>query len=149
MAFGVIIYEREHESFLDMTDEEAGKIVKNMIRAFRGEEPEELKGFMGRYARSLCLRVIEDRDKAVEGSINGKKGGAPKGNQNAKKNNPKQPTLVLETTVPCLENKANNNNNNNINNNNNNKTKKNNFTNNCIKSDIDFEELENKVVKNQ
>ena len=146
MAFGVIIYEEEQDSFLEMSDEKAGIIVKNMIRAFKGIELEPVEGELKFYAKSLCQRVEADKNRAVESSINGKKGGAPKGNQNAKKNNLKQPTLVLDSTLGCFENKPNNNSNNNRNSNNN---KKNTFANNCIRSDIDIVELEKKVIKNQ
>ena len=77
MAYGVIIHEEDHEEFLDMSDEEVGEIVKNMIRTFKGLPTMETEKNR-RYARALCSKVANDNSKG--------KGGAPKGNQNARKN---------------------------------------------------------------
>lgn len=89
MAYGVIIYEKEHEALLNMSDDNVGRVVKNMIRAFQGEEIElfedDPEGFKNAYVKSLCCRVGDDKDTAVNSKINGSKGGAPKGNRNAAK----------------------------------------------------------------
>lgn len=148
MAYGVIIYEEEHNSFLNMSDEEAGQIVKNMIRVFQGNQPEKLEGFKQMYSDSLCNRVAADKKKADDDYSNGKKGGAPKGNQNARKNK-KQPPVDLKTTPLCLENNPNSNSNNNYNSNNN-KTlyKSNQFTAGMLIQDYNFKELEERRVRN-
>ena len=90
MAYGVIIYEKEHEALLKMSDDNVGRIAKNMIRAFRGEKVEPFtddpEGFKNAYLESLCARVEGDKESADSAKKNGAKGGAPKGNQNAKKN---------------------------------------------------------------
>jgi len=139
MAYGVIIYEEEHNSFLNMSDEDAGKILKNMIRVFQGNQPEKLEGFKQMYV---------DKRKADADYTNGKKGGAPIGNQNARKNK-KQPPVVFKTTPLCFENNPNSNNNSNSNNNNI-KTvyKPNQFTAGVLMQDYNFIELERKKVKN-
>ena len=148
MAYGVIIYEEEHNSFLNMSDEDAGKILKNMIRVFQGGQPEKLDGFKQMYSDSLCNRVAADKKKADEDYSNGKKGGAPRGNQNAKKNK-KQPPVDSKTTPLCLENNPNNNSNNNSNNNNKTLYKPNQFTAGMLVQKYDFKELEKRMVKNQ
>jgi hypothetical protein len=142
MAYGVIVYESEHESFLSLPPEDVGNIVQNMIRTFRDEEVKTLAK-ENAYSISLCKRVSADKDKVVERVVAGSRGGAPKGNKNAsknKQNNQKQPTETSKTT--------NNNNYNNNNNNNNIGFKPNAFTSGCPKSDIDFEEIERKLIKN-
>ena len=148
MAYGVIIYESEHDGFMSMPDEDLGKIVKNMIRAFRGEEfqPQEHENA---YSLSMYNRVAGDRDKIVEKVVAGSKGGAPKGNKNASKNKqnnqPKQAKQPNETTKTTY------NNNNNYNyNNNNNKTlyKSNQFTAGMLIQDYNFKELEERRVRN-
>ena len=140
VAYGVIIYESEHESLLSLPPEDVGNIVQNMIRTFRGEETKTLAK-ENAYSISLCKRVCADRDKVVERVVAGSMGGAPKGNKNAsknKQNNQKQPTETSKTT-----------NNNNYNNNNNNiGFKPNAFTSGCTSNDYDFDEIERKLIKN-
>ena len=138
MAYGVIIYESEHDSFLSLPPEDAGNIVQNMIRTFRGEEVNVLER-ENAYSISLCKRVSGDKDKVVEKVVAGSKGGAPKGNKNAsknKQNNQKQPTETSKTT------------NNNNYNNNKNLYKPNQFTSGVTIQAYDFAELEKKVIKN-
>ena len=86
MAYGVIIYENQHDILMDMTPEEVGNVVQNMIRAFRGEEHKHLES-ENAYSLSMYQRVTEDKCKIPTKVIAGSKGGAPKGNQNAKKVN--------------------------------------------------------------
>lgn len=142
MAYGVIIYESEHDSFLSLSAEDVGNIVQNMIRTFREEDVKTLER-ENAYSISLCKRVSADKDKVVERVVAGSKGGAPKGNKNAsknKQNNLKQPTETSKTT-----------NNNNYNNNNNiNKTlyKPNQFTNGVVPQEYNFPLLEKKLIKN-
>jgi hypothetical protein len=146
MAYGVIIYESEHDGFMSMSDENVGKIVKNMIRAFKGEEfiPQEHENA---YSLSLYNRVATDRDKIVEKVVAGSKGGAPKGNKNASKNkqnnHPKQAKQPTETTKTTYNNNYNTNNN--IN-----KTlyKPNQFTNGVEPQQYNFLLLEKKLIKN-
>ena len=146
MAYGVIVYESEHESLLSLPPEDVGNIIQNMIRTFKGEEVELLANkCVNAYSMSLCNRVNADKGKVVAGS----KGGAPKGNNNAsktsktttqnKQNNQKQPNETSKTTS---------NNNYNYNNNNNIGFKPNAFTSGCTNTDYDFEEIERNLIKN-
>lgn len=132
MAYGVIIYEDEHDNFLTLSDEDAGRLIKNMIRTFKGEEVVSFGGIIDCYSSSLCKRVEKDKAKADRGKENGLKGGAPVGNTNAKKtteNNPKttekQPKNNLKTTEKQPKTNNNYNYNNNYNKNNNNNSNKN------------------------
>lgn len=93
--YGVIIHPEDFDEILNvMSPEEAGHIIKNMIRAFKGDE---LEVFEERYlnlaTNKLCGRVIREKHvsdlRAIAGANGGKKGGAPKGNQNATKNKAK------------------------------------------------------------
>ena len=84
MAYGVIIYEDEHQNFLNLSPEDAGNVIQNMIRTFQGQETKELDGVLNCYSISLCNRVSADKKRANIARENGSKGGAPKGNQNAK-----------------------------------------------------------------
>ena len=150
MAYGVIVYESEHESLLSLPPEDVGNIIQNMIRTFRGEEVELLASkCVNAYSMSLCNRVNADKGKVVEKVVAGSKGGAPKGNSNAsktsktttqnKQNNQKQPDETSKTTS---------NNNYNYNNNNNIGFKPNAFTSGCTSTDYDFEELEKNLIRN-
>lgn len=128
MAYGVIIYEQEHDNFMSMTPEKAGLILQNMIRTFRGEEAQPIDGDLNIFSVSICNRVATDNGKAISNYLNGLKGGAPKGNTNAAKNNrkttekqPKQPSKTTKTT-----HNSNNNSNSNSNNNSNNNSNSNN-----------------------
>ena len=144
MAYGVIIYESEHDILMSMADEDAGKIVKNMIRAFKGEETETLER-ENAYSISLCKRVRADKDKIVEKVVAGSRGGAPKGNKNASKNKQKQ-TETSKTTSETS--KTTNNNNYNYNNNNKTLYKSNQFTAGMLIQDYNFKELEERRVRN-
>ena len=87
----------------DLSDEEFGQMMRALFKYVKnGEKP----AFSDRTMRS-CWRPIQqaiDRaekayeDKCEQNRKNGKKGGAPKGNQNARKQ-PKQPKTT-ETTLP-------------------------------------------------
>jgi len=69
---------------MDMTPEQVGNVVQNMIRAFRGEEHKHLES-ENAYSLSMYQRVSEDKGKIPDKVIAGSKGGAPKGNKNASK----------------------------------------------------------------
>ena len=69
-------------------------------------EPDEISGT----AKAIFIMAKPTIDKSLSQSEYGKKGGAPKGNQNAKKttqNNPKQPPLFLKNNPPCLNKTSN------------------------------------------
>ena len=152
MAYGVIIYEGEHDILMDMTPEQVGNVVQNMIRAFRGEEHKHLES-ENAYSLSMYKRVSEDKGKIPDKVIAGSKGGAPEGNKNAckkqgktTKNNQKQ----AETSKDNSQTSKTTYNNNYNNNNNNNKTlyKPNQFTNGVVPQEYNFPLLEKKLIKN-
>lgn len=144
MAYGVIIYEGEHDILMNMTSEQVGDIVKNMIRAFKGEEYQHIDS-ENAYSWSMYMRVKGDRDKIPDKIIAGSKGGAPKGNKNACKNKQKQ---AETTNEQAKTSKTTYKDNNNYNNNNNIGFKPNAFTSGCTNTDYDFEELEKTLIKN-
>ena len=78
----------------ELTDEDAGKIFK-AIWLYKKEQKIELTGVLK--ALFIPIKNFLDRDaekynqKVEKNRENGKKGGAPKGNKNASKNNPIQP----------------------------------------------------------
>jgi len=151
--YGFIIHPEDHQAFMDMTTEEAGSVIKNMIRVFRGEEPEKFDDrFLDYVSDDLCGRVLRDIELSEKQSRNGKKGGGQKGNQNAKrtKNEPKTSQNEPKTSQKQAKTNPNTNTNTNTNTNINNNIgfKPNAFTSGCPKRDIDFEEIERKLIKN-
>jgi hypothetical protein len=105
MAYGVIIYENQHDILMDMTPEQVGNVVQNMIRAFRGEEHKHLDS-ENAYSLSMYQRVSEDKGKIPDKVIAGSKGGAPKGNKNAKKNKFTEGVVVQTYDFQQLEKKV-------------------------------------------
>lgn len=87
-----------------LNDADKGRLIDAMVRYARGEENADsrLKGNEAYLFPIFRLQI--DRDKAeIEkkrqtNAENGSKGGAPKGNQNARKNNRKQPKTT-ETSL--------------------------------------------------
>jgi hypothetical protein len=145
--YGFIIHPEDHQALMDMTPAEVGFVVKNMIRVFKGEEPEKFDDrFLAYVSDDLCGRVLRDIELSEKQSRNGKKGGAPKGNTNA--NKPKQPKNNPDTTQKQPKTNPNTNTNTNTNINNNIGFKPNAFTSGCTSTDYDFEELEKTLIKN-
>lgn len=140
--YGVIIHPDRFNQICSMTDEQRGKVVLNMIKTFKGEDITVFNDqFLDYASEDLCGRVTRDKELSEKQSANGKKGGAPKGNRNAKtsENNPKTTQKQAKTNP---------NTNTNTNTNNNIGFKPNQFTAGVSKSDIDFEELEKQLRKN-
>lgn len=105
MKHGVIIHPEEMGELLNMKPEECGNIVHNMIRTFEGEEVVKFDDrYMDFVSSTLCGRVLRDKQLSEKQSRNGKHGGAPIGNGNAKisekqpKNNPKTTQKQAKTT---------------------------------------------------
>lgn len=80
-----------------LTDADKGRLIDAMVMYARGDENADsrLKGNEAYLFPMFRLQIDRDkaeiRKKRESNSENGKRGGAPKGNQNARKNNPKQP----------------------------------------------------------
>lgn len=127
MREAVTFYRSFHEAIQEEEDPmkrlQAYEAILNY--ALYGMEPEEIKG-IAKAAFIVAKPVIDSSNKACE---NGKKGGAPKGNQNARKKQeeeekqPKQPPLFFENN-PGLNNQTNNDNENDNDNDNENNNKK-------------------------
>ena len=142
--YGFIIHPENMDDLLKLHPTEAGYIVQNMILTFKGEEPKKFDDrFLDYVSDDLCGRVKRDMELSEKQSRNGKKGGAPKGNTNAKttQNNPNTTQKQAKTNP-----NTNTNTNTNINNIG---FKPNAFTSGCTNSPIDFEELEKTLIKNQ
>ena len=86
------------DSWVDMTDEEMGMLFRNFIAYSKGEE----LNLENRFVKSSWLSVVKQIDrmnnKYFKDVENGKKGGAPIGNTNAKKRITEQPKNNPETT---------------------------------------------------
>ena len=138
------------EALLGMSNENLGMLVRSLLQYSMDEETTPISDPTVKTLNTIMVKHI-DRDEAYRSkqSENGKKGGAPFGNANAKKqpktsennpkttqNNPKQTPIL---SYPILSN-------------NNNMSrpsgKRNQFVDDCPKSDIDFEAIERSKVKN-
>lgn len=105
MKHGIIIHPEEMGELLNMKPEECGNIVHNMIRTFEGEEVVKFDDrYMDFVSSTMCGRVLRDKQLSEKQSRNGRQGGAPIGNENAKtsqkqaKNNPKTTQKQAKTT---------------------------------------------------
>lgn len=95
-----IVYHSYRECIEDLTDEEVGKLFKAMLEySQKGEVPEMAKPLKVAF-RFIRLQMDADEEKYTNEcnrrSAAGAKGGAPRGNQNARKNKQKQAEVVLE-----------------------------------------------------
>ncbi len=91
---GFVVYHSYGECFEDLSDEEVGILFKAMLSySETGEIPEMPKPLKVAF-RFIKQQMDANKEKYIEKcnkrSEAGAKGGAPKGNQNAKKNNQKQ-----------------------------------------------------------
>ncbi len=90
---GFYVYLETEEEISFLTDEEKGKLFSMLFEYARnGVEPEIKDNRPLSMAFAVCRRHIDRDQKEYEkkcriNRLNGQKGGAPKGNQNAKKNN--------------------------------------------------------------
>ena len=105
MKHGIIIHPEEMGELLNMKPEECGNIVHNMIRTFEGKEVVKFDDrYMDFVSSTMCGRVLRDKQLSEKQSRNGRQGGAPIGNGNAKtsqkqpKNNPKTTQKQAKTT---------------------------------------------------
>ena len=89
MKDNFLLKKSQQEVFETLTDEEAGKLIKGIFKYMRTGDS-ELTGMM----KAIFIPIKNDIDKNEESyqkrceinKQNGSLGGAPKGNQNAKKN---------------------------------------------------------------
>nr|DAK14087.1 MAG TPA: hypothetical protein [Caudoviricetes sp.] len=95
-----VVYHSYRECFKDFSDEEIGQLFRAMLEySQKGEVPEMSKPLKVAF-RFIRLQMDADEEKYTNEckrrSAAGAKGGAPMGNQNAKKNKQKQVEVVLE-----------------------------------------------------
>ena len=133
------------EALLGMSNENLGMLVRSLLQYSMDEETTPISDPTVKTLNTIMVKHI-DRDEVFrkKQSENGRKGGAPFGNGNAKKtsennpkttqNNPKQTPIL---SYPILSN-----------NNNRPSGKRNQFVDDCPKSEIDFEAIERSKVKN-
>ena len=144
---GIILHEEYRDRMRKLSPENLGKLVENMFRIDAGEEPEPFGDeYLDFFSETVCGRLGRDIELSELKSRVGKKGGAPKGNQNASKTNQNQAENNQKTSRK--QPKTTPNTNTNTNTNNIYPRKNNRFVDSCSKSDIDFDSLEIKVVKN-
>ena len=89
---GIILHEEYRDRMRKLSDEDLGRLVKNMFRIDAGEEPEPFGNeYLDFFSETICGRVQRDIDLSEKQRANGKKGGGQIGNTNAKraKNEPK------------------------------------------------------------
>ena len=139
---GLILHEEYRDRMQKLTNEDLGKLVKNMFCIDAGEEPIPFgDDYLDFFSETVCGRVGRDIELSDRQSAKGKKGGGQIGNQNAKRTKNEPKTNQKQT-------KTNPNTNTNTNTNIYIHKKNNSFVDSCLKRDIDFDDLENKVVKN-
>ena len=147
---GIILHEEYRERMKRLSPEDLGKLVQNMFRIDDGEMPVPFgDDYLDFFSETVCGRVQRDIDLSEKQRANGKKGGGQVGNTNAKraKNEPKT-SQIQPKNNPKTNPNTNTNNQLPITNINNKHKKTNSFVDGCTKSDIDFDSLEIKVVKN-
>ena len=88
---GIILHEEYRDRMRKLSDENLGKLVKNMFCIDAGEEPTPFGDeYLDFFSETVCGRLKRDTEVLEAKSRAGKKGGAPKGNQNATKTTEKQ-----------------------------------------------------------
>lgn len=91
-------YRSFFEAINDLEDKDRLALYDAIMRyQFCGEEP----NFANKYLKAIWITLVPNIDSANKSVIDGQKGGAPAGNQNAKKQ-PKTTTLVLEKQPPLF-----------------------------------------------
>ena len=91
MNHGIILHEEYRERMKKFSPERLGKLVHNMFLVDDGLEPETFPDdeALDVLSEVVCARLKRDIELSDRQRAKAVKGGAPVGNQNAKKNNPK------------------------------------------------------------
>lgn len=90
MNHGIILHEEYRERMKKLSSENLGKLVKNMFRIDDGEEVERFGDeYLDLLNETVCGRLDREIKLYDKKSKAGQMGGAPVGNQNASKNQPK------------------------------------------------------------
>lgn len=100
MRDSLVIYRSFYEASKNMTPEEFKELWVNLLQyALDDEEPGDIQSPM---AEAILTMAKPQLDANKSRQDNGKKGGAPEGNQNAKKQ-PKQPKVDLKNNLRSNE----------------------------------------------
>ena len=93
MNHGIILHEEYRNRMKQLSPERLGKLVQNMFRVDDGQEPLEFPDdeALSVISEWVCKRLKWDIEQSDRQRSNGSKGGAPVGNQNARKTSEKQP----------------------------------------------------------
>lgn len=90
MNHGIILHEEYRERMKKLSSENLGKLVKNMFRIDDGEDVESFGDeYLDLLNETVCGRVEREIKLYDDKSRAGKMGGAPVGNHNASKTQPK------------------------------------------------------------
>lgn len=93
MNHGIIIHPEDFDDLVSMDAMEAGHIVQNMIKTFRGENVVPFADrYLTRVSNDMCGRVLRDKELSEKRSRVGKLGGGQFGNTNAKQAKDEQKT---------------------------------------------------------
>lgn len=93
MNHGIIIHPEDFDDLVSMDAMEAGHIVQNMIKTFRGESVVPFADrYLTRVSNDMCGRVLRDKELSEKRSRVGKLGGGQFGNTNAKQAKDEQKT---------------------------------------------------------
>lgn len=123
------------EAVLGMSDEQIGALFRSLVEyAMEGDKTPVTDPLVSALSNIMAKHIDRDEAYRKKQSENGKKGGGQFGNTNAKRAKTSQNELL---SYPILSN-------NNIRV----SKKKNSFVDDCPKSEIDFDDIEKKIVKN-
>lgn len=133
---GIILHEEYRERMRKLSHEDLGRLVDNMFRIDAGEEPIPFgDDYLDFFSETVCGRLTRDielsekqRNNRLGKTKNNQK--KPNDNQTKTKKNPNTNNQLPITNNNIYPKKTNT------------------FVNGCTKSDIDFDSLEIKVVKN-
>ena len=102
----ILVHEEDYPRLLKMKKEHAGLVLQNLIRTLDGE-PVEIIGddYIDFFSEQACQKMMRFYETREAKSQAGKQGGAPVGNQNARKNKQKQAENNQDTSRKQAENK--------------------------------------------
>lgn len=106
MPTRILVHEEDYPRLLRMKKEHAGLVLQNLIRTLNGE-PVEIIGdeYIDFFSEQACQKMMRFYETRESKSQAGKQGGAPVGNQNARKNKQKQAENNQKTSTKQAGNK--------------------------------------------
>lgn len=99
MRDNVLIDSDCYMALINLSDADLGKVVRAILKyGFERQETENLDSTLFALYKFATLKMSKSQKRYDASVVNGKKGGAPKGNNNAQKNNLKTTSKNLKTT---------------------------------------------------